>query len=219
MRRWDLDNNPPRELIDAISSRRRLQPFLTPGKQRKRKMRTRKLQLDYILTRNTPQSTISRAVRDVAFNSDHRPVLLSLKTRFYKRNGGVPPQPKIDMTGLKDEESRTNFCQRVYSCWSTDQEELSDVFSFTKCIQDAAKETLPVEMPRKKFVFVSAETKFTYNSVFVACSTGDFNQEKRPKRKLRHQLQQNRDNKWTSRAKELEKGQEPAESLCFIKAV
>ncbi|KAK6754703.1 hypothetical protein RB195_013595 [Necator americanus] len=80
--------------------------------------------------------------------------------------------------------------------------------SFTKCIQDAARETLPVLLQRKKFVFASAETKSTYNFVCVACSTGDLNQEKRLRRKLRRQLQQDRNNQWTSRAKEFEKTRE-----------
>ncbi|KAK6733277.1 hypothetical protein RB195_017182 [Necator americanus] len=72
--------------------------LLTPEEQRKRKMRTLKLQLDYVLTRNISQSDIrkSRAVWDVAFDSDPRPVLLSFKIRFHKRNRGVPLQPKID---------------------------------------------------------------------------------------------------------------------------
>ncbi|KAK6735614.1 hypothetical protein RB195_018683 [Necator americanus] len=66
--------------------------LLTPEEQRKRKMRTLKLQLDYVLERNIPQSDIrkSRAVWDVAVDSDHRPVLLSFKIRFHKRNRGVP---------------------------------------------------------------------------------------------------------------------------------
>ncbi|KAK6739847.1 hypothetical protein RB195_008378 [Necator americanus] len=85
--------------------------LLTPEEQRKRKMRTLKLQLDYVLARNIPQSDIrkSRAVWDVAFDSDHRPVLLSFKIRFHKRNRGVPLQPKIDMAGLKDDECRRKF--------------------------------------------------------------------------------------------------------------
>ncbi|KAK6762511.1 hypothetical protein RB195_023293 [Necator americanus] len=62
-----------------------------------------------------PQSDIrkSRAVWDVAFDSDHRPVLISFKIRFHKRNREVPLQPKIDMAGLKDDECRTKFRQRV----------------------------------------------------------------------------------------------------------
>ncbi|KAK6755500.1 hypothetical protein RB195_014083 [Necator americanus] len=67
------------------------------------------------------------------------------------------------------------------------------------------RETLPVLLPRKKFAFASAETKSTYNSVCVARSAGDFNQEKRLRRKLRRQLQQDPDNEWTSRAVEFEK--------------
>ncbi|KAK6743866.1 hypothetical protein RB195_010892 [Necator americanus] len=100
--------------------------LLTPEEQRKRKMRTLKLQLDYALARNIPQT-------------------------------------------------------------------------------DAARETLPVLLPRKKFAFASAETKSTYNSVCDARSAGDFNQEKRLRRKLCRQLQQDRDNEWTSRAMEFEK--------------
>ncbi|KAK6732016.1 hypothetical protein RB195_016414 [Necator americanus] len=88
--------------------------LLTPEEQRKRKMRTLKLQLDYVLTRNIPQSDIrkSRAVWDAAFDSD-RPVLLTFKIRFHKRNRGVPLQPKIEMAGLKDDECRTKFRHRV----------------------------------------------------------------------------------------------------------
>ncbi|KAK6756944.1 hypothetical protein RB195_015021 [Necator americanus] len=48
-------------------------------------MRTLKLQLDYVLARNIPQSDIrnSGAVWDVAFDSEHRPVLFSFKTRYW----------------------------------------------------------------------------------------------------------------------------------------
>ncbi|KAK6762434.1 hypothetical protein RB195_023234 [Necator americanus] len=63
-------------------------------------------------------------------------------------------------------------------------------------------------MPRKKLASASAETGSTYNSVCAARSTGDFNQKKRLRRKLRRQLQQDRDNEWTSRAKEFEKAWE-----------
>ncbi|KAK6755547.1 hypothetical protein RB195_014115 [Necator americanus] len=170
-----------------------------------------KLQLDYILARNIPQSDIrkSRAVWDVAFDSDHRPVLLSFKIRFQKRNRGVPLQWEIDMAGLKDDECRRKFRQRVsIHVEVRTRKKLSDADSFTKCFQDAAKETLPVLLPRKKFAFASAVTKSTYNSVCIARSAGDFNQEKRLRRKLRRQLQQDRDNEWTSRAMVFEKAWE-----------
>ncbi|KAK6752166.1 hypothetical protein RB195_003530 [Necator americanus] len=53
--------------------------LLTPEEQRKRKMRTLKLRLEYVLTVSVSQSDIqkSKAVRSVAFDSDHRPLLLS----------------------------------------------------------------------------------------------------------------------------------------------
>ncbi|KAK6760404.1 hypothetical protein RB195_021754 [Necator americanus] len=70
---------------------------------------------------------------------------------------------------------------------------------------DAAKETLLIQMPQKKFAIASAETKSTYNLVCVARNTGDLNQEKRLRRKLCRQLQQDRDNEWTSRANKFEK--------------
>ncbi|KAK6728285.1 hypothetical protein RB195_005744 [Necator americanus] len=83
-------------------------------------MRTLKLQFNYLLTRNITQSDIrkSRAVRGVGFDSDHRPVL-SLKIRFHKRNRGMPPQPKIDMAHLEDEECRTNFRNRQASTYNS----------------------------------------------------------------------------------------------------
>ncbi|KAK6748757.1 hypothetical protein RB195_001405 [Necator americanus] len=97
------------------------------------------------------------------------------------------------MAGLKDDECRRKFRQRVsIHVGVRTRKKLSDADSFTKCIQDATRETLPVLLPRKKFAFASAETKSTYNSVCVARSAGDFNQEKRLRRKLRRQLQQDR---------------------------
>ncbi|KAK6735976.1 hypothetical protein RB195_018940 [Necator americanus] len=185
--------------------------LLSPEEQRKRKMRALKLQLDYVLARNIPQSDIrkSRAVWDVAFDSDHRPVLLSFKIRFHKRNRGVSLQPKIDMTGLKDDECRRKFRQRVsIHVGVRTRKKLCDADSFTNCIQDAARETLPVPLPWKKFAFASAETKSTYNSVCVARCAGDFNQEKRLRSKLRRQLQQDRHNEWTSKVTEFEKAWE-----------
>ncbi|KAK6737138.1 hypothetical protein RB195_019684 [Necator americanus] len=152
--------------------------LLTPEEQRKRKMWTLKLQLDYTLTRNIPQSDMrkSRAVWDVAFDSDHRPVLLSFKIRFHKRNREVPLQPKIDMAGLKDDECRTKFRQRVsIHVGVRNRNKLSDADSFTKRIRDAARETLPLLFPQN-FPFASAETKSTYNSACVACLIDDMNQ-------------------------------------------
>ncbi|KAK6751206.1 hypothetical protein RB195_002903 [Necator americanus] len=111
--------------------------LLTPEEQRRRKMRTLELQLGYDLARNIPQSDIrkSRAVWDVAFDSDHRPVLLSFKIRFHKRNRGVHLQPKIDMVGLKDDECRTKSRQLVsINVGVRTKKKLSDADSFTKCI-------------------------------------------------------------------------------------
>ncbi|KAK6757309.1 hypothetical protein RB195_015249 [Necator americanus] len=97
----------------------------------------------------------------------------------------------------------------------------SDADSFTKCIQNAARETLPVLLPRKKFAVAAAETKSTYNSVCVARRAGYFNQEERLGRKLRaRQLQQDRDNEWTSRAMEFEKAWEdrnPRKTYALLK--
>ncbi|KAK6736430.1 hypothetical protein RB195_019236 [Necator americanus] len=144
-----------------------------------------------------------------AFDSDHRPLLLSFKIRFHRRNRGVPLQPKIDMAGLKDDECRSKFRQHVsIHVEVRTRKKLNDADSFIKCILDAARETLPVLLQRKKFAFASVETKSTYNSVCVARSAGDFNQETRLRRKLRRQLQQDRDNEWTSRAMEFEKAWE-----------
>ncbi|KAK6735110.1 hypothetical protein RB195_018353 [Necator americanus] len=170
-------------------------------------MRTLKLQLDYVVARNIPQSDVrkARAVWEVAFDSDHCPVFLSFKVRFHKRNRGVPLQPKIDMAGLKDEECRTKFRQRVSINVGLRPGRSLAMRIPLQSIEDAARETLPILSPRKKFAFASAGTKSTYTSVFVARSAGDFNQEKRLRRKLRCQLQQDRDNEWTSRAMEFEK--------------
>ncbi|KAK6761942.1 hypothetical protein RB195_022876 [Necator americanus] len=109
------------------------------------------------------------------------------------------------MAGLKDEECRTNFRQRVsIHVGVRTRKKLCDADFFTKCIKEAANETVPVQMLQKKFAFASAETRSTYNSVCAARSIGDSNQEKRLRRKLRRQLQQDRDNEWTSRAMEFE---------------
>ncbi|KAK6758098.1 hypothetical protein RB195_015736 [Necator americanus] len=90
------------------------------------------------------------------------------------------------MAGLIDEECRTNFRQSVsIHVGVRTRKKLCDADTFTNCIQDAAKEILLVQMPWKKFGFASAETRSTYNSVCVARSTGDLNQEKRLRRKLR----------------------------------
>ncbi|KAK6734129.1 hypothetical protein RB195_017730 [Necator americanus] len=125
------------------------------------------------------------------------------------------------MAGLKDDECRTKFRQRVsIHVGVQTRKKLSDADSFTKCVQDAARETFPVLLPRKKFAFASAETKSTYNSVCVARSAGDFNQEKRLRRKLRRQLQQDGDNEWTSRAMEFEKAWEdrnPRKAYALLK--
>ncbi|KAK6763048.1 hypothetical protein RB195_023663 [Necator americanus] len=105
------------------------------------------------------------------------------------------------MAGLKDEEYRTNFRQHVsIHVGVRTRKKLSDADSFTKCIQDAANKTLPVLLPRK--------------------NAGDFNQEERLRRKLRRQLQQDRDNERTSRTMEFEKAWEdrnPRKAYALLK--
>ncbi|KAK6764942.1 hypothetical protein RB195_025036 [Necator americanus] len=170
-------------------------------------MRTLKLQLDYVLGRNIPQSDIrkSRTVWNVTFDSDHRPVLLSFKIRFNKRNRGHALQPKIDVAGLKGEDCRTKFRQRVsIHVGVRTRKKLSDADPFTKCIQDAAKKTLPVLLP---VCICGNKTHVQFCILFSwlkspAHSAGDFNQENVLQGR---QLQQDRENEWTSRAEEFER--------------
>ncbi|KAK6761165.1 hypothetical protein RB195_022289 [Necator americanus] len=72
--------------------------------------------------------------------------------------------------------------------------------------QDAARETVPVLLPRKKLDFASAETKSTHNSVCVVRSTVDFSQKKAPEKEFASPTaEKNRESEWISRAKEVEK--------------
>ncbi|KAK6730604.1 hypothetical protein RB195_007207 [Necator americanus] len=105
--------------------------------------------------------------------------LRSDEEHYGPRNGSPT---STDMAGLKNEECRKKFRQRV---------------------SDAAKKKLPVLASREKLAFASAKTVSAYNSVCVA---GDLTQEKRLRRKLHRQLNRDRDreNEWTSRAKEFE---------------
>ncbi|KAK6746020.1 hypothetical protein RB195_012247 [Necator americanus] len=88
-------------------------------------------------------------------------------------------------------------------------------------MQDAARGTLPVLMPRKEFVLASAENKSTYNSTCAASSTGYFSQEKCLRKKLHHQLQKDRIQiGWTSRVKVFEKAWEyknPQKTYALLK--
>ncbi|KAK6735344.1 hypothetical protein RB195_018508 [Necator americanus] len=76
-----------------------------PQEQRKRKMPTPKLQFDQVLTKNIPLTDIrkSGAVCDVAFDSDHHPLLLSFMARFQKRYRRVQHQPKLDLAAPRKE--------------------------------------------------------------------------------------------------------------------
>ncbi|KAK6745703.1 hypothetical protein RB195_012053 [Necator americanus] len=81
--------------------------------------------------------------------------------------------------GIAYEECRTKLSQRVsihVGVWT--RKKHGDADSFRKCIQDAAKETLPVLMRWKEFAFAYVEARSAYNSECVARSAGDFNQEK-----------------------------------------
>ncbi|KAK6767154.1 hypothetical protein RB195_026468 [Necator americanus] len=137
--------------------------LLTPEEQRKRKMRTLKLYLDYVLTKKIPQSDIQkpRDVWNVALDSD-RPVLLSIKIQFHKINRGVPPQSNIDITSER-RECRTNSRQRVSIHVGVRTRKKLDFLriSLQSASRTSAKKALPVQMPRKKFVFASAETRYT----------------------------------------------------------
>ncbi|KAK6764132.1 hypothetical protein RB195_024453 [Necator americanus] len=55
----------------------------------------------------------SRAVWDIAFDYDHRPVLLCFMVRFQKRSREVQDQPRLDMADLKADECRKKFRKRV----------------------------------------------------------------------------------------------------------
>ncbi|KAK6731206.1 hypothetical protein RB195_007582 [Necator americanus] len=135
-----------------------------------------------------------RADWDVAFDSDNLPVL-SFMIRFQKKYRGAQHQPNLDLASLKKEECR-KFRQRVLiNIGLRTRKKVDDADSFTKCIHDTAKYSW--SQRRGRSWPLRLETKSTYNSVCVARITGDFNWEKRLRRKLRRQLQQDRDNEWT----------------------
>ncbi|KAK6736056.1 hypothetical protein RB195_018997 [Necator americanus] len=95
---------------------------------------------------------------------------------FPRGTEGVPPQPKIDMAGLKRrtkdaERNSANVC--LFTMEYRPGRSFAD--SFTKCMQDAAMQTLPV---RKNFAFRTAETRSKYNSVRVARIRMDLKSER-----------------------------------------
>ncbi|KAK6742845.1 hypothetical protein RB195_010233 [Necator americanus] len=105
---------------------------------------------DYVLTRNIPQSDIRkpRAVWGVALTTVQFSAL-----RCGSRRGTEEYllNRKSNRKGLKSEGSRTNFRQNVsIRVGVRTKKKLSDADSFTNCIQDAARETLPLLLLRKK---------------------------------------------------------------------
>ncbi|KAK6758362.1 hypothetical protein RB195_015899 [Necator americanus] len=86
-------------------------------------MPTLKRQLDCSLKKKIALLGVrrSRAVWDIAFESDHSVVLLSFMVRFQKRNSGAQlmldlattDQLMLDLAGLKNEDCRKKFGQRV----------------------------------------------------------------------------------------------------------
>ncbi|KAK6763053.1 hypothetical protein RB195_023669 [Necator americanus] len=162
-------------------------------------MPTLKLQLNYDLSKNIPFSNIrkSRAVWDVAFDSDNRPILLSFMVRFQKRyRSSTLTEARLGRSEKrvmqKEVPPRVSISIELWT-----KERADDADSFFKRIQEAEKKTPPVLTPRKKFAFASAETISTKNSVCVACITSEVTQEKL-RRRLRHQLKRDRENEWTS---------------------
>ncbi|KAK6763938.1 hypothetical protein RB195_024322 [Necator americanus] len=99
----------------------------------------------------------------------------------------LPIAPDEDVT---DEES--HMLEMVYEGRMTDLRNLLHT-NILELQQETAKKTLPVLAPRKKFVFVSAETISTYKFVCVARSADDFSQEKRLRRRLHRQLKGDRE--------------------------
>ncbi|KAK6747620.1 hypothetical protein RB195_000675 [Necator americanus] len=91
----------------------------TPKEQQESKMPSLKLQFNYILTKNILFSYIQqcRAILDVVFYSDHPPV--------------------FGLTGLKDDECRKKFRQRVSSNIALRTKEGADGV-FTKCTKDVS---------------------------------------------------------------------------------
>ncbi|KAK6734600.1 hypothetical protein RB195_018034 [Necator americanus] len=64
--------------------------------------------------------------------------------RFQKRYRRAQHQPKLDLPGLKNEHCRKKFRQRVsISIGLGIKRKVEDLDSFTKCILEAAKKTLP----------------------------------------------------------------------------
>ncbi|KAK6754471.1 hypothetical protein RB195_013460 [Necator americanus] len=100
-------------------------------------MLTLKLQLDYVLTRNILVSDICkcRAFRDVTFNADHSPVLLIFIVAQEELKSFT--LTKLHTVGLKDEECRTKFRQRMpIHVGVRTRRKVCDADSSAKCIQD-----------------------------------------------------------------------------------
>ncbi|KAK6760716.1 hypothetical protein RB195_021972 [Necator americanus] len=128
--------------------------LFTSKAQRRRKTPTLKLQLNYVPLSNIRKS---RAIWDLDF--DNCPVLLSLMVQFQKRSREVSHQSKVNMENLKADECRKKFRKRKsVDIGLRTKRRVDRADSFTECIQDADKKTLPILAPRKKITFASAKT-------------------------------------------------------------
>ncbi|KAK6764047.1 hypothetical protein RB195_024396 [Necator americanus] len=109
---------------------------------------------------------------------------------------------KHDLAGLKKEEYRKKFRQRVsIKIGLQIKKRVDDADSFTKCIRDAAKKTLPVSVPGRTFteeesspLHLRKQYPRTILYALLALLVNEFSKEKRLRRTLRHQLKRDREN-------------------------
>ncbi|KAK6744053.1 hypothetical protein RB195_011009 [Necator americanus] len=130
------------------------------------------------------------------------------------------------MAGLKDEECRTKFRQRVSThvgVWN--RKKIGDADSFTKCVKDAAWEA-----PRFYCGAISSPSYLRKQNLCIILhappaalmiSLKNSKAAKASEKEFASSMQQDRDNDWALRAKEFEKAWEAKipRKICFTKTV
>ncbi|KAK6763322.1 hypothetical protein RB195_023869 [Necator americanus] len=155
------------------------------------------------------------AVGDVAFDSHDRPVLLSFVVRSQERNREAQHQSKLNLAGSEEGDNTETLAvnKDQYQSWlqlnQINQSYVINMSTFKDSRQGHYKKKFRQRVSINIVLRIRKIVGLTLSlNAFSTLQRKRSRQEKHVRKKLRRQLERDRENEWTPRAKEFEKAWE-----------
>lgn len=180
---------------------------LSEEEQKKRRMKSLRGQLDHFVIRKREIGNIvkSQSIPRAVFNSDHVPVVLTLRSSW-RRKPNKKPDPRPDYSLLAtDDLVRISYVRAVANGMGVrTRKKLKDAESWTETVQKAIQKWIPEVKRGKKKEYISDKSRRLYTEVLTLRRRKEKRAERDCRKELKESLRLDREKLWERRAEELD---------------